>query len=193
MSTWSDPPGGPGLPARPVRFGFRSTAAVFLAGWAALVSCDRSAVPRAASQSRQASPAERKVRVVRPRGVPRVPFHLDLQAEMLDPVRCELRVSLRSAEGGPACLEFSLPPGVAAEGELYRECWLEGQAGREERLVVRVPPEGHRLLGVLATVEGRRAEAYVEFGEPPRAEERGLRTRQSAEGDQVLRIGPEEL
>jgi len=193
MSTWSDPPGGPACPARPARFGLVGVAAVFLGGWTALVSCERSAVPRAASQSQEASPAERKVRVVLPRGGPRVPFHLDLQAEMLDRVRCELRVSLRSAQGGPACLEFSLPPGVAAEGELYRECWLERQAGREERLVVRVLAEGHCLLGVLATVEGRRAEAYVEFGEPPQAEERGLRTRQSAEGDRVLRIGPEEL
>ncbi|MGH9362933.1 MAG: hypothetical protein ACRD2T_13550, partial [Thermoanaerobaculia bacterium] len=91
-------------------------------------------------------------------------------------------------------VELSLPEGaVCAEGDRVRRCALEPALAGEERFVVRVPEEGHRLIGVAVAMEGGHAEAFVELGEPPAAPDRGLRTRTSPDGGRVLRLGPEEL
>jgi hypothetical protein len=132
--------------------------------------------------------------VIQPRETPRAPFDLRLEAEMLDGESCQVRLLLLSARGGTAAVEFDLPDEVAAtEGALRRECALPAGVRHEERLVVRVPAGGHRLLAAAAEMEGRRAEAFLEFGDPPTAAQRGLRTRSAASGEGVLRIGPEEL
>jgi len=132
--------------------------------------------------------------VLQPRGVVRVPFKVRLNARMETEERCEVVLDVQAPQGGPAEVEFSLPGEISAvEGEILRRPVLRPDEVRRERLLVQVPPEGHYLLGVIVIIEGRRSEAFVRFGEPPTAEEKGLRTRQGAGGDRVLRVGPEDL
>jgi hypothetical protein len=49
------------------------------------------------------------------------------------------------------------------------------------------------MAGIAAVVAGKRQEAFVEFGEAPGAEARGLRVRRVAGGEKVLQIGPEDV
>ncbi len=108
--------------------------------------------------------------------------------------RCEVVLDLQAPHGGPAEVEFSLPERViAVEGETLRRLELGPHEVRRERLVVQLPPEGHYLVGARVTIDGRRSEAFVRFGEPPTAEEKGFRTRLGSGGERVLRLGPEDL
>jgi len=145
-------------------------------------------------RARPPSVQARRVRVIAPREAPRLPFRVDVGAQMVDREVCEVRLRLRSSQGGAATVEFTLPDGAElVEGPLARGLDLAPGSENEERLVVRVPEGGHRMLAVVATVNGRRAEAFVEFGERPSAEDRGLGVRTGSGGDRVLRLGPEEL
>lgn len=137
-------------------------------------------------------PGDRSLRIVVPSRSPRVPFFLDLKADMIDPDTCEILLSLRSHEGGPARVEFVLPEGILlAEGELVREDGLEAGELKIHRLVVKVPRDGHRTIGAQATVGEKRAEAFLEFGERPTAEERGFSVRTREKGDRILRFSKE--
>ena len=55
-------------------------------------------------------------------------------------------------------------------------------------MTVRVPDAGHFLAAAVASIDGRRAESFVEFGQRPTAEEEGVRVRQRANGEKVIMI-----
>ena len=175
----------------PVR---RTSGALALAAIAAL-GCGRGASPPGSAAHPSASAdavGARRFRVILPRETPRIPFRLDLDARMADGETCELIVRLSAPGGGPAQMEFSLPDGMEAlDGEVRRVVALEGGEPWEERLVVHVPPQGYFLAGVTASVSGRQSTAYVQFGDPPTAEERGREVREGPGGERILRLREE--
>lgn len=136
----------------------------------------------------------RRVRVVQSRETPRSPFFMGIEADLVDAGSVRIVLHLRSPQAGQAEVDFRLPAGAAAvEGELHRLCELDAGVNREERLLALVPDGAYHLIGIMASVDGRLSEAFVEIGEPPTAIEQGLRTRTRPDGSGVLRIGPEDL
>jgi hypothetical protein len=119
---------------------------------------------------------------------------MGIEAEPVDGQNVRILLRLRSPQGGTAEVDFRLPEGaVAVDGELHRRCDLDAGVNREERLLVRVPEGDYHLISIMASLDGRLSEGFVEIGEPPTANERGLRTRTRPDGSGVLRIGPEDL
>jgi hypothetical protein len=156
-----------------------------------LSGCGREPPPAPVAQSRPAGP--RPIRVIVPRETPRSPFFLGLKAQALDDEACEIKLEVSSRIGGPTTVEFSLPEGaVIAEGDRIQEATLEVGEAREFRIVVKVPRAGHDYVAAYATVEGRRGEAFVEFGDPPTAEERGFEVRTRNLGQRIIRINSDE-
>jgi len=119
---------------------------------------------------------------------------MGIEADLVDAGSVRIVLHLRSPQAGQAEVDFRLPEGAAAvEGELHRQCELDAGVNREERLLAQVPDGAYHLIGIMASVDGRLSEAFVEIGEPPTAIEQGLRTRTRPDGSGVLRIGPEDL
>jgi hypothetical protein len=129
------------------------------------------------------------VRILNPRGTPRSAFDARLEADFLGGDLWALRFILESPRGGAGSCEFSLPEGFdAVEGALRRDLVLQPGIPSEERLVIRVPRDGYRTIAASAVIEGRREEAYADFGERQDPEAMGLRVRVRDSGDQVIRF-----
>ena len=156
-----------------------------------LAGCGREPSPAPAAPSRAAGP--RPIRVIVPRETPRSPFFLRLNTRALDEEACEIKLEVSSRIGGSTTVEFSLPEGaVVSEGDRIQEAVLAVGEAKEFRVVVQVPRASHEFVAAYATVEGRRGEAFVEFGDPPGAEERGFEVREREVGQRIIRIGEQE-
>ncbi len=141
------------------------------------------------AESKREAPGNRQVRVILPRQSPRIPFQLQLEADLLDPETCQVQVRLHSPQGGAATLEYALSEeAVITAGQPYQEAVLEAGAVWEDRILLRLPREGFHILGAAATLDGRNTEAYVEIGERPSAVDRGLRVGVLKSSQQFLRV-----
>ena len=111
-----------------------------------------------------------------------------LEASLEEPEICALRIQLERRGGGLSHLDLRLPQGVEVVGPPLRaEVRTAPGETRSESVRLWCAAGAHKIVAVVATIDGVPVEGFVEFGERPNLEARGARVRRDSEGDTVLR------